>query len=83
MYPGREPNEMMVRNVTATEEEKYGYHGCTVIIFRRIAVDYIYSANGARSQIPRREDLLTKATPRKADKLSIKIERHASTPTPS
>lgn len=59
-------------------------YGCsTVIIFRRIVIDYIYSANRARSQIPRRKDLLTKSTPRKADKLSIKMERHASTPMPS
>lgn len=46
-----------IRSVRAKEEEKYGYHGCsTVIIFRRIAVDYMYPAlsNRSRSQIPAR-----------------------------
>lgn len=73
----------IIRRMKAIEEEKYGYHGCsTVIIFRRIIIDYMYLAQiaqGVRFHV--REDLLTKTTPRNVDILSIKKKRDASTPT--
>lgn len=37
-----------IKSVRATEEEKYGYHGCSAVIIFRIAVDYIYSAQTAQ-----------------------------------
>lgn len=77
----------MIRSVRVTEEEKYGYHGCsTVIIFPCIAIDYMYPvlSNRTRSQIPRRGRFINEsAIPRNADKLSIKKEQHTLTPMPS
>lgn len=73
----------IIRRMRAIEEEKYGYHGCsTVIIFRRIIIDYMYPAQiaqGVRFHVG--EDLLTKTTPRNVDILSIKKKRDAPTPT--
>jgi len=77
MYPRRAPNDDD-QKLEGNGGRKIGYHGCSaVIIFRHITssicIRHCQTAQGVRFHVG--EDLLTKATPWNADKLSIKKEQ--------